>query len=77
MAQSLCPKDESLYALAFSYNGRFLAIGINETVIVWDLVLNKAAARIEQHQDDITAIGFSHDDNFLVSTSEDQSIFLW
>ena len=65
-------------SLAFDPAGRYLAAGsMQQTVIVWDLSLEKKIFELAGHQDRIGAVLFSPDGSWLVSASDDSTVRVW
>jgi RNA polymerase sigma factor (sigma-70 family) len=64
-------------ALAFSPDGKRLALGGPWTISVWDLGTDKAAWEFEGHRGRVTALAFSPDGKRLVSASEDSTALVW
>jgi WD40 repeat protein len=65
-------------SLAFDPAGRYLAGGsITQTVILWDLSLEKKIFELPGHQDRIGAVLFSPDGSWLVSASDDSTVRVW
>jgi len=64
-------------ALAFSPDGKRLAVGGPWKVSVWELGTDKAAWEFEGHLGPIKALAFSPDGKRLVSASEDSTALVW
>ena len=64
-------------ALAFSPDGKRLALGGPWTISVWELGTDKAAWEFEGHRGRVTALAFSPDGRRLVSASEDSTALVW
>lgn len=69
---------EDVTALAFSPNGRLLAIGSgNRDISLWDLDGNKKVASLSGHKGAVQSLAFSPDGKVLASGSWDRTIKLW
>jgi RNA polymerase sigma factor (sigma-70 family) len=64
-------------ALAFSADGKRLALGGPAKVSVWDLGTEKAAWEFEGHMAQIKALAFSPDGKRLASASDDSTVLVW
>lgn len=68
----------SIYALAFSANGRYLASGASDrTLRVWDVQTHAPIAVMTGHTDEILAAAFSPDGTRIVSGGRDRVIRVW
>jgi WD40 repeat protein len=63
--------------LAFSPDGKRLALGQNWKVTVWELGTEKPSWQFEGHLGAVTALAFSRDGKRLVSASEDSTALVW
>lgn len=67
-----------LHALAFSPNGRFLAVGGAESIIqLWQMPERRPLYTLQGHTSSIYGLAFSMDGKILASSSGDQTIRLW
>jgi RNA polymerase sigma factor (sigma-70 family) len=72
------PFDDGPQALAFSPNGRYLAISQAEpAVCLWDLLTAKEVEQMTGHQGGITELVFSADGKRLISGSVDTTTMVW
>jgi hypothetical protein len=68
-----CP--DYIYALSFNNDGSLLAAGCNDgTIILWNVFDGSVAHHIKAHDDRITSIAFSPNNNLLIAGSYDRSI---
>jgi WD40 repeat protein len=70
------------YALAFSPDGKILAVGSisglkSGEVVLWDVAAGKQRAVLKGHSDHVMALAFSPDGRTLVSGSQDQTVKIW
>lgn len=77
------PIEFHTYAIAFSPDGKFVAISTQEIdngkcpVIMWNIPGRKAELTLTGHQDVITSLIFSPDGKLLASADERGAINLW
>jgi WD40 repeat protein len=75
-------------ALAFSHNGRFLAVGhgnvltsykhkLDSRVTVWDMATGDKVREWKGHANEVTCVAFSGDGNLVASASADHTILIW
>ena len=73
--------QQPIYSLALSNDGKMLASADVRDVVVWNIDCNYETivgkSRWCFHKQRINALAWSQDDNFLVSGSNDDSIFVW
>jgi WD40 repeat protein len=71
------PADGSYKAAAFSPDGCTVVFGAEDGIHVWDTATGTQRTTINGHSDDVMALTFSRDGQFLVSGSEDGTILVW
>jgi WD40 repeat protein len=64
-------------ALAYSPDGRYLAVSFARTIHVWESVTRQEVARFEGHTSYINSLAFSPDGRVLASGARDGSALLW
>ncbi|CAA6798832.1 MAG: Unknown protein [uncultured Sulfurovum sp.] len=64
-------------ALSFSNNSKYLCIGLEEDIEIFDTKELKQLKILESHQEKITALALSPDNQYLLSASLDQTLKLW
>lgn len=64
-------------SLAITHDGLLLAAGIENDVLVWELVSGELLSVLSRHYRKITALDFSFDDSYLVSGAEDGIVTVW
>src|SRR5207249_2774652 len=76
--REILPHSSGVRVMAFSPDGKLLAIGGGEgTVRLWDSLSGQAKGELRQHKAPIRALAFSSDSQTLLSGSEDQTAQLW
>ncbi len=75
---NLVGSDSSVYALAFSADGRQLAAATAQgSVSLWDMKTKKRVQEVGKHADAVWAVAFSSDGKYLASGSSDKTAKLW
>lgn len=64
-------------ALAYSRDGQILAVGVEQTIELWDVPTAKMLRSLSGHAATIRKLAFSPDGKRLASISWDKSIWLW
>jgi WD40 repeat protein len=64
-------------ALAFSPDGQTLAVAVDRTVRLWEVVTGRLLARLEGHTGKVKCLAYSPDSRRLVSGGYDQTVRLW
>jgi len=69
---------DSVLALAFSGDGRWLGSGSSDqTVRIWEVATGREAHVLAGHAGEVTSVSFSPDGRLLASGSSDRTIKLW
>jgi WD40 repeat protein len=71
------PHAQALNALAFSPNGRTLAVAAGREVQLWDAVTCAEGATLRGHARVVTGAAFTPDGRLLASASTDGQVKLW
>jgi WD40 repeat protein/transcriptional regulator with XRE-family HTH domain len=69
--------NDSIWSLALSYDGRLLACGCEERIMLWDLTSLALLASWDAHREQVYALSFSSDSRFLASAGGDRLLRLW
>ncbi len=69
--------DENATSLAFSPDGKFLAVASENIIYVFNTTTMKIVTKLVQHTEYIKALGFSNDGKFLISGDESGKIAVW
>ena len=70
--------SSSVYAVAFSPDGKLLASGVGDkTIQLWDTVAQRELTPLTGHEDWVTSCAFSPDGKLLASASADKTVRLW
>ncbi|GIW99676.1 MAG: serine/threonine protein kinase [Pirellulaceae bacterium] len=64
-------------SLAFSDNNRYLAYNELDDVVIYDLQLQRATARLVGHDTTVTGIAFSPNSSDVVTVSDDRRLKVW
>ena len=76
--KTLDSRTAGLEAIAFSANGRWLALGGKDKAIhLWDIASGRQLPRLVGHTGYVTSIALSQDGRYLASGSVDHTIRVW
>jgi WD40 repeat protein len=70
-------REKNIRALAFSPDGKLLAMASDDFIKVYDVTTAKIAQRLEGHLDIVKALAFHPDGKRLASYADDKTIRLW
>src|SRR5262249_48859018 len=71
-------KGGSLSSLAWSPDGRFLAVGsLDAKIRIWDMTRRQQSMILEGHNESVIGLAFNHAGNLLLSCSNDGTSRLW
>jgi WD40 repeat protein len=69
--------NDEVAAVAFSPDGRTLAVAVGRGVRLWDVDTGHVTASLEGHEGRIKCLAYSHDGTLLATGGYDQTIRLW
>ncbi len=70
--------SESVYSLAFSPDGKYLAsCSRDKKIKLWSLESQKEVTTLQGHSSDVYSVAFSPDGKYLASCSQDKTVKLW
>ncbi len=67
----------SVWGVAVSRDGRYVAGGADKTVRVWDLATGRLLVTGEGHENTVSSVAFSPDGQLLLSGGNDEKMCLW
>lgn len=71
------PFDHAISTLTWSHDGRWLYIGSGDDIHVWDRTSGKVVRQLPSHENTVSAILVSHDNQTIASLSHDLTVRLW
>ena len=78
LTASLGGHTDTVQALTFSPDGRWLATGSNDfTIRLWDRKQGSCARILRQHSEQVNGLTFSPDSRYLLSAGGDMTLRLW
>ena len=71
-------KSERIYAIAWSHDQYWLAVGSNSgNIFLWDMQLFAPVAILSGHVDPVIGLSWSADGNLFASSSQDGTVLIW
>lgn len=70
------PFEETAFTMAYSPKDPFLAVGLIDKIVLWNLESNTAAATLQQ-VGHIRSLNFNTEGTWLATTTSNGSIFIW
>ncbi len=70
-------EQDSVYSIAFTNDGRFLASASGNNVNIWEVETGIIRSSLQGHSKTVTCLTISPDNNFIASGSEDTTIKIW
>lgn len=69
--------QDSIYSVAYSLDGKRLALGFDGTVQLWEVSTGKVVQQFEGHNGPVLSVAFSPKGKHLASGSSDNTVLLW
>jgi len=69
--------QRSIGGLAFSPDGRYLAVSYGTTVALWEATTGQEALRLQGHRAAVQQLAFSPDGRYLASVAGDRTVRVW
>ncbi len=70
-------RRKGLYSLAFSGDGKHLAVGFNGAVQIWNVPGRNLVRTLEGFERVVTRLAFSKKDEFLAAGTQDGQVWVW
>ena len=77
LALAFGPKNKPPYQLAFSHNGRILAWGSKDLIILYDALTGHEIVRTEAKVDMVMSLCFTPDDKGIITGNQDGRVRVW
>lgn len=69
--------SQRIYAAAFSPDGRTVATGQNESIILWETASGRKRGQFNGHRGVLSSVAFAPDGKTLASGSRDGTVLIW
>jgi WD40 repeat protein/nucleoside phosphorylase len=76
-AAAIASVASSCHAVAFSPNGRWLAMGSGAAILIWDVENGLELRALRGHEGSVYCVSFSPDGKTVATGSEDATVRLW
>jgi WD40 repeat protein len=74
---TLAEHTDALPLVAFSHDGRMVALGLDAVIKLWDVASGRELGTLAEHTGSVRSIAFSPDGRILASGSFDGTVKLW